>query len=362
MNSISIVSTQMQLVNCVEAIRQYGFTHNDLIVWSSSTNREKQLISLLDRFDYKSYFHNVSIHTRLSYGGVRSILSIFKEKKFFKKSNCSVDAVLIGNYKLLQVKYFLHKLLRKNSAVNVISLDDGIATCEAVSLRNKEIHTHKMAFDDISRLFKLVYLGGFLWGWKSPEKVVFYTSFEQLIINSKVVAAKNNYSYIKSQLSSKSNESLSQYDVVFLGQPLVQMALLTSEQYSRYILEYINKYTSCYTHQIVYIPHPAEETEQSLSEEIRSVINIKRLDLPIELYLIASSTLQKKKVVGFYTSALVVLKQMIPCNIIDVFSIYVNEIEKIVDVNEKRILEDAYGFIEDSGVPILVIHPNTKGF
>ena len=340
----------MQLVNCVEAISHYGFTENELIVWTYSKAREKQLISLLEKYNYKSFFYKITLYTKSSSKGIKSVVSIMRERCFWGKYRiCQYDAIIMGNYKLVQEKYFLNRVLHKNRNAKVIIVDDGLAICETAEMRKSEKEQQKMLFDKVSNLYVPVYLGGYLAKWKAPSTIIFFSSYSGITPVFTDTIVLNEHSYISQFINTKKDNFLYHFDVVFLGQPLVQSGILSKEQYSGYINQMINE-SGRPISRCVYVSHPAENVSLSLNDYLLSNILIKQLDVPIELFLWGVN--KKIMVFGFYTSALVNLAQMRLKGIIEVKSIYINEINSIADKNQKRILKDVYEYIGRNGIPI----------
>lgn len=353
-SSISVVSTQMQLVNCIEAIHYYGFLHNELIIWAYSKTRQEQMISLLDKLDYRRLFVKVLIHTREGSDRKSILKSICREKRFFKTYTINhYDAIILGNYKLLQEKYFLKRVIDANREVRTIVVDDGLAACETAILRNNECNVGRMQFDETSPLFKLFYLNGLLFRWDAPSSILFFTSFKNLLINECDSRSANDYAFLKEFINRSPANSLDSYDIIIIGQPLVQMHLLSKESYSDYIIDCINGISEGGQLNIVYIPHPGENPDTSVSTTLSAMISIKRMELPIELYLLSSNREKIKHIVGFYTSALVNIKQMELESCCRIHSLYFNELEDLQNENLRRIIKNAYCFIGDNGISIM---------
>ena len=239
-HSISIVSTQMQLVNCIEAINKYRYANNDLIIWTYSNNRERQLLSLLEKLDCKRIFNKVTVYTRHNTGGLRTYVSILNEKGFFKQYDVyGYDVIILGNYKLLQEKYFLKRVIRANKNVSVIVVDDGLATCETSNLRVLEVKTGKMVFDEITISYKFFYLSGYLFKWKAPDSLEYFTSYNNLTISSSDTIVFNNNDFIKKKAESDKFNLENDGKTIFLGQPLVQLNFLSAQTYTDYIETFV---------------------------------------------------------------------------------------------------------------------------
>lgn len=351
--SVSIASTQMQLLNCIEAIFKYGYDNNDLIIWAYSKNRERQLLNLLEKLDCGRLFRKVTVYTRHNTGGFRTYISILSEKSFFKRYDVSGYNVFIsGNYKLIQEKFFLRRVIRANNNVSIIVVDDGLATRETSNLRVREVTTGKMVFDETSISYKLFYLSGYLFKWKAPDTIEYFTSYSKLTISCSDTAVLNNNDFIKQNGISNKFSFENDSTIIFLGQPLVQLNILSAEVYSNYIETFIYKELDGDYANLLYIPHPAENVDESLSLELKTKLNIQAVELPVELFLLSIPQGVEKYIVGFYTSALVNIQQLSIANC-RCRAVYIEEIESFSDLNMKRILKDAYNYIEESGIPII---------
>lgn len=337
MKVISIVSTQLQLINCAEYMHSTGCKESILFIAAKSQKRERQILEIRDKDCYKSLFSKVysySLYSNRLFNFILSFVHIFRLFVFCLLHN--YDTCILGNYKEFIGRY----LVKKNAKANVIVVDDGLATLAIERGRQEELET-RVPFMFIANrvLQKFVEKGSYV-----PNCIHFYSIFSLKVWGADSYE-RNKYNYLK-KFSSSLNipQSLLTADIVFLGQPLYFKNFLSEECYSSYLRIYAKEHGT----PILYYAHP-EESKVKWSELKCGDLYI-YTDNVISFEVFASLLKDSTKVVSFYTSALTTIRQINPS--IQPEAIYINEIK-----NSKRELcqniEKCYGMFRQNGINVI---------
>lgn len=351
MKSLSIVCTQMQLVNCIEAIQEYGCRENDLLILAGNRNSLDKIMQLLR--SYESVFRFNQVHSFYLKSTKFGIFNIIMQLLFITKSTkkVSYDILFSGNYKHAQQKYILRNALNVNNNANIVLVDDGLAVYEICDRRNHEIESGRSNIHYSSKAYKICYscfLKNFL-----PPTITFFTLYKGLKIQPTDSLIFNKYTFSKKYSIGAEHHFSSGERIVFLGQPLIDNKSLglntfTKENYCNYIkhsLEFLHESCS----RIVYFPHPAEDTATTLTNDFMLSNVVVRPTFPFELNAVHLP--DNVLVIGFYTSALVNLHMAYPH--LKIISLYFNEINESSIPRIKKVVNNAYDVIENEGIQVL---------
>lgn len=352
MISVSFITTQMQLINCVEAIHQFGCKENALIIASNDEERQKRIQTLLDILSPYFAFDNVYILCKgVAKGWFGGLKYVYKQKKEISRlvHGKKIDVFFSTNFKQAQQKFIIKKLFNLNSDLQIVLVDDGLAVCEIAVRRSNELRTNKSDTHYISRAYKLLYeaeVRCFV-----PRHIVFFTVYKDISISQEDSLIYNNYSFVKRHKIGDSEIGIG--EVVVLGQPLVNSNYLgldsfSSDTYCEYIINAIRAIGFPFS-RIVYFPHPAENITISLSSTKSSNFSVVENNIPIELILLHVH--QEVPILGFYTSALVNIVEL--DNDRRVYSIYFKEVNKSEIKRIREVVNNAYKYIESKGIPVL---------
>lgn len=346
MRSLSVVCTPIQLVNCIEAIYSYKSNVNDLLVLAS-VNRVDKINRLIE--EYLPYFCFNSI-MRLNPSTHSSIMAI-KEFMLLRRAatnNC-YDILFVSNYKQARQKYLQKKLFEKNSNVNFVLIDDGLAVCEIVDRRNNEIKSQKANVHYSTRINRLLYkrkVNNFI-----PQRLEYFTVYNDLDVHNSDRIVINGYLFIKSNSLGVAPNIKFDNSLIFLGQPLVDSCGkigLNKEKYSNYIINALKDLgMSDYT--VYYFPHPVENINTTLNEELRSKFLIQASNIPFEV--ISLKLDNRIPILGFYTSALVNLRKSYKDR--KIVAIYFDDINNSRYARLKKVVNEAYDYMKSINITIL---------
>lgn len=345
MRSLSVVCTQMQLVNCIEAIMRYKSENNDLLVLAAP-NRIEQIEGLIREYSQYFCFDNIFRFKPSSY----SLISTIREFMIIRSTAMKnfYDIVFLSNYKQARQRCLLKKIGLRFDNLKIVLIDDGLAVCEIVKRRNKECVTNTADIHYSTKLNRIMYqlfVGNYI-----PPKVEYFTVYNNIEIYRKDIIRINEYTFIKNNNLGIS-PNISRNSVIILGQPLVGsygMSSFTKESYCSYIKNALND-LEFFSKDIYYFPHPVEDTMVTLSEEILNRIKIQKSKIPFEIIALKLDT--SIPVIGFYTSALVNLRESDKSRIIT--AIYFSEINSSTNHRFKKIVNEAYDYMESIGIKIL---------
>lgn len=289
----------MQLINAVEAIRDFGYEKNTVVFCSYSKVRDVQIKDLLQKQPYQNIFQ---VQYNIVFGKSR-IVNLLKVI-YFRVLICLItlkskyDACLFSHYWYPNHRYLAYRVDRRNNNARLILVDDGTGTISFYKDRiNLEIELHKTATHFDMKTYTVAY-------WKSgiyshiPSHLTVYTIYNlQPNINDTLV--RNEYKYLLGNIDFiiESNR-LSDGSIILLGQSFVEVGILSRHKYEEYLRKIINIYEGS---SLYYIPHPAEKTD-NFSSELLNKINVIKIDLPVEIYCFTQPL--NVGVVGFNTSAI----------------------------------------------------------
>lgn len=347
LKTVSIVSTQMQLVNSVEYIKTCvnAPAHHFLVVCTGSKNRRRQIDSLLKCPCYNQVFSQteyISLASR-PFFYLKEIICKYKLSRLF--SDNFFDIIVAGNFLSIYHRYFQFVCGRKNRGAKYVFVDDGTATAESVPLRKKELTTGILQCLQFSRSVKFLYFT-LDPSFKSfvPDSVSFFSVYKNLDFPKKDEFTTCEYSYTK-QLRFEDSSKFDNLDVVIIGQPLVSAGIMRKDRYNEILNSFIkgvpNKRTI-----IAYVPHPSEDIQVSLEANTRNKCIIMRPSIPFELWLITHDI---RCLVGYYSSALVNTHYLFPD--LKIISLFPVEIQKSTDLFHEEARE-SYEYIKEIGIEV----------
>jgi len=338
MKCISIVSTQLQLLNCIEFVCQNNITDHTLLIYAASEKRLIQIKKVL-QLPYvackiqKTFF--LLAYGRGS-GYIRTLFNRARVRALFVMKQ--YDYCVICNYHNIAHRN-LYRLASSNPNTQLVHLDDGLAIADCIELRKKELERGKPELV-CSRSDK--YLYNYCINKYVPKSILFFTPYKVNVTDvDKYV--KNDYSYLKAQMLLNNIVNLSNAPVIILGQPIVAFGLLTKQQYSNCIERVLDSY-GISKGPYMYLPHPVEDVTSSLEKRVANKITLLKSGLPFEL--LCTTINADALVMGFYTAALSCIKIFdIKCRVCAIHPQY-----NYKDEGERHVIETAYLHLRQIGI------------
>jgi len=268
------VEAPFQLLSAYEALESYAINEFKIYIrLSNSTNNDIQLQKLAE-----TLFHNNNddiIYISISNKN-RTLFDYLKVLYYCLYSfviQVKYDYFFIGNFE----SKFLLLLLKPIQKRKVILLDDGIKS--------------------------LSFQGNF----SDSNNYNLYTMLKNLKPLNNQIIKYNNFS--KFNKFRKDNDIIYEDSILFIGSKLSE-ANIISEKYYIKLLEKISKYYN--NKQIIYVPHRVENRDKlDIITSLFNNIVIKDLNFPIEFYFFYEKSMPRK-VVSFYSAALVTINQLYP--------------------------------------------------
>ncbi|ABB43883.1 hypothetical protein Suden_0604 [Sulfurimonas denitrificans DSM 1251] len=323
MKNLFVARSPLQVINAIEAVKHFKLTNNTLVlIYNRSTANTKQMRFLLSLLEWEEV-----IHIEDGYGS--KILKYVNLIKKLRKER--FNYIFVGE---LGVSYKM--IIANIKKEKVFLMDDGTATIVYYNTFIKQDRYNKYNFKELRFL---------LFGLKIKirDKINLFTYFDLAPVHGNEVI-KNNLAYFKRKYLSN---AIKENDIVyFIGQPAD--IFMDIDVYKKDIEALIKKFNK----KIVYIPHRLEVYKQQ--EAINSIesdlFEVKKLDVPIELYFLQSDV-YPMHIVSYYSTALVTLKFL--------FDMCINEyiIVPKNSINEKRYegIESCYSIFKESGMHQLQI-------
>jgi len=301
--NIFIVAGPLHIMNSIEAI-DYFKTQNNilLILYTDNQKQLNQMEKILSFIDWYSIKYIPLPQTAID--------KIFFAKKISTLLNDinkdSIDKIFVGEYRSDHVNHIVNFFQNRD----IYLLDDGLAQTDyhqGVSSQSFRVKIRRFIYKIL--FYKL-----------NPIEYTFFTMFD--IENEKVV--KNSYNFFKRYIENKTIKE----SVYFIGQPLVEMEILTKDIYKNELSKVINFYG---TKEFKYILHRREKEEniKKLSDELNfQYIEFENL---IEVEMLNSKVVPSD-FATFFSTAIVTLPNFIKESKYRVFEInnrYLNK--KFVD-------------------------------
>ena len=296
--SVTIVHSELQLLNAIEAIKAKEIEYNVLII-ASLTQRNKEIVNVFRKYAngvYSSIF-NLRLFksdSRLLFH-INSILSyvfIYIYTFLYR-----FDYTIIGNY----VEHLQRLLvcLTHSSDNEVILVDDGTATLFFADVREKELLNGVNPFTQPQGIMSYLIP---IQSYKNliVDHLTYFSMFDIPNVAESDIVIHNDYKGLKHL---PTVESYNNYSVIILGQPLVRSGSITSDDYNN-ILNTVSVYKG--NTPVYYYPH-SDEVDFKPSNE--NIIILKRED-PFEILLLRLPA--ECVILGFYTTALINAKKLRP--------------------------------------------------
>lgn len=340
MKSISIVSTTMQLLNSVELIRTLEIDENELLILASTKKRKEQIVNVINKLAFSTLFNRISTIDSTSKCEIINSFSIKKQlRKFFSTKKC-IDFLILSNYKELFVRYSCYYVWKTNPSVATYVVDDGLSLSDIVIRRQRELETQRASLNITSRQHYWVFPVSRLKKCIAPQ-LVFFTNQDNIDIKKPDALLRNNNYYLRqanlNQLNFDGN-----VDICIIGQPLPQLGIIAKKDYNDIISCFINS-NNRKDGKIIYIPHPAEDTDDVLDEELLKIVEITHFELPIEIYALKFSP--SVIVVSLYSAALFNIHKTRP----DLRVVCLHPVSDSFN-NSQDVIEEAYSTLQLAGI------------
>lgn len=340
MKTLSIVCTQLQLINAIECVKYYQSTDNTLILDCASRTRRNQLENLLSMDIYKGIFNKVY------YSDITNNRFVYIDMIFVKililllVSLYKYQKIIVGNYNLLKHKYAIVQGISQNKSCRAIVVDDGTVSLLYPEIREKEISSGicDISYEN-SRFSRMLY-------HKSLTDVVsvninFFSLYKlQLPPSDNLI--ENHFKYLTDNLNNViTGIDLSKFNIVVVGQPLIELNAVSNENYQKCILEIRNQNEG----NMLYVSHPAEFSYPFADSGVKII----KFPLPFEcmVKLLNPDT----TIYGFTSSALINAKLLCPEKrvvAIDLSPVLIRE-TSFIEVSSK-----IYSSFKDYGIEIIL--------
>jgi len=282
--NIFIVGSPLQLFNGIEASHYFKTTNNILLLLHVCEEESIAQIEKLLNFMTWSDVIYISIPKQQR----ESITFPSKLKKILKEIPLGnkIEKIFVGEYRNDYVTHIIHSLNNKN----IYLLDDGLGQ---INYHQKVNH-----FSYKSQIKKIVYKHLLFYKLKKI-KYTFFTIFN--IENEKYI--KNCYEFFKQSIAKKDIVNT----VYFIGQPLVELNILSETEYKNELSKIIKFYRG---KKFVYILHRRQDKQKihNFSKELN--FEYKEFENLIELEMINSTTIPSD-FATFFSTAIVTLPHFI---------------------------------------------------
>lgn len=342
--SISIINTEVQLINVIEAIHKFGCKDNYLIIgqFNIQPNRIQKIEKMLAEPMFRKHFKRI-IHLPLYLSNknfFRFLAYFLAYIKFFLLVVCSknFDYCFFGVVTDIIVKPVAFLVQNRNPKSMLCVIDEGVRIIadSAERVKNKHMLTQKKT--TCNRLLT-GYFKAITKNWIYPSLT--YFSIYELSLLPQDNLIKNDFSFFrKNKISSI---KLEQNAIIIVGQPFVELQIISKETYEKIILQITRMHIGC---NIYYAPHPIET---QFYNWLPQNIKILKSQYPLELVLISNSI---SEIIGFNSS---VLFNSTFLNICDkIFSILLDE-SYLLDSRLKGKNAEIYAHFKKVGVNVVTI-------
>ncbi len=312
--NVYMIRTPLQLLNIIEIRHHFGFKGNILIVLVTGLFRQDYINNLINEKEWDSVHYIKFKHINKGYDfGLRrpqniyercleiySTFDQFKKRRRLDKLARSIgfaENIILGNYREGahdSMRHFANKLNHNH----LYLVDDGTDIILINDDRKKGYSNIKKDIESKSWLkrFKTRIHNKYIdWNNKGENKLTFFTCYG-LMVKTGDSLIKNEYRYLRS-LSSNSPPA---DEVIFLGQCLIDDGYITKEDYFSYIRSIKDYFT---IEKFVYIPHPRESSRYIELVKRELMIEIRKLDVPIEYEMTIRGN-RPRYLASFFCSAL----------------------------------------------------------
>ncbi len=288
--NLFIVAGPLHLMNAIEAIHHFETQNNILLILYTDNKKQlNQMERLLDFADWDSISY-LSLPQKAT---DKIFFARYVHNKFADISKREIDKIFVGEYRSDHVNHIVNYFNDKD----IYLLDDGLAQIDyhkEMSYQPYKVKIRRVIYKMLS--YKL-----------SPIKYTFFTIFD--IKNERVI--KNEYSFFKKYINKKDREDL----VYFIGQPLIELGVVSEESYKKEFAKIIRFYKN---KKLIYITHRREDESKvkRISKELG--FEYKEFDNLIELEMINAKVVPSD-FATFFSTAIVTLPSFIKGSIYRVF-------------------------------------------
>lgn len=330
--SISIINTEIQLINVIEAIHHFECTENYLVIGQFNIRMERiqKIEDMLKEPLFRQHFKKI-IHLPLYLSNknpLRFLAYVLAYIKFFFLILCEkkFDCCFFGVVTDIIVKPIAYLSQYKNPQCMLSIIDEGTRTeaeaDERIQMKEQIIYQQKH-----KKNLVLGYCLAIIRKWIYPS-ITYFSIYHPALLPQDVLF-RNKYTFFKQ--NKLPNIHIEKNSVVIVGQALYELHAMSLQTYQKIIDSVLTKYKDFPIH---YAPHPIE------SEYIKWLpkhVNILRTPYPLELVLIVNPV---RAVVGFYSAALFNCAYMEICE--DITSISLNKeiydtVMEIINKNNLKI-------------------------
>lgn len=340
--SISIINTEIQLINVIEAIHHFKCEENYLVIGQFNIRPERiqKIEKMLEEPLFKQHFKKI-IHLPLYLsnknplrflGYILAYIKFFFLILFSKK----FDFCFFGVVTDIIVKPIVYLTQYKNPYCVLCVVDEG---ARVIMDSNNRVQNEALLLRQQNKRIQLFY-GLYLAitrKWIYPALT--YFSIYQLSLLKQDVFIRNEYIYFKHNKIQQI--LLKEPAIVIAGQPMSELKITTSNTYQQIIQKIIAKYKQS---NIYYAPHPIEtEYKQWLPSNVHPL----QTQYPLEIILLVN---QVDTLIGFYSTVLSNSAIMRTCQEIYSISLKTSEYLSPPEPNMMNRINDQF---EQVGVQII---------
>ncbi len=316
-SNLFIVKTPLQVINAIEAISHFNLKDNILIVVHNKLKlNAKQIDNTVNLIEWSKI---ILLEEKGTYFDYLSVIKELKESRykyiFFARFG-SIQRLVVANTIKEKVYYF----------------DDGT---ETINMYNHMLVPNKINQINTRHIARFRFL---LAGLKINirDNIHLFTYFDlKPLKNSEVVP--NRLKYFRDQYLSGAKED---DNIYFLGQPLSELSLTSTETYINAIKDVILNESK----NIIYIPHKGESLNSEIYNLSSNTFEIKNIEISIELYFLRNN-LSPTHIISFFTTAFFTLQLFYP----DIKFEYVQVDDNLLLKKKDSILE-CYNFVDSIGI------------
>jgi hypothetical protein len=348
--NLAIVETPLQLINAIEARHHFAQeTHLLILVGHFGV---ESFEPLLDRRDWRSVrFFRIFDRAQLLKKKpemLRTLRQLWLRVRFdrFLQSYGSVDALMLGNY-LENHKNYMRHAHHVVPHHRIVLLDDGTDTI----LVARELTDRAGTRQPLPAAGQRSALGQFRgalrerfvdWRSHQADELTLLTVFDVTARPSDRVI-RHEYEHLRSSLG-----AAAQLDrAVFLGQCLVEDGYLDLPGYLSQLAQAFERLGPL---EIIYVPHPREESATTEAVRTQFKVAIERPKLPIECHIAASGQVPRK-LASFFCSALV------NCSIIfgDLMDVVSFRLDDAIVIRHHETMWSIYKYLDEMGSRVKLV-------
>lgn len=309
--SITIINTEIQLINAIEAIHHFECDENFLVIgqFNFRPKRIQKIENMLEEPLFRQHFKRI-IHLPLYFshknplrfiGYILAYIKFFFLILFSKK----FDYCFFGVMTDIIVKPIAFLTQYKNPQCKLCVIDEGI---RIIADTLDRVHNQEAIIRQSKKKQNLLqgYCQAITKKWQYSSLI--YYSIYQLSLLPQDRLIQNTYAFFKQNRIP--SIQLENHAVIIIGQPFFELQLMVLSEYQKIIQQIVEKYK---TSPVYYAPHPIE-TEYA--KWLPAQIAIVKSQYPIELLIMVNHV---DTLIGFSSTALLNCASMGICdNIISI--------------------------------------------